>query len=249
MNIEQFEPIIKLIHKTFYPMQPYESYKAYVEKSETNRQLLFSTNIDIVEPVDDFKIKPTLYQVFLDLDNIELIFEIGHYEVANEICTLLEITEVFKRDKVHLITQPNPENISKYLKAYRLLNPEATIGANVDLEKIMEAALEGRDVKGRYYEHKDDKYSYLEVVSSTEFKEIICDSSDHLVYAITEGGNLGNESIDINKKIYKTVNRRILSLTKIFNREVLMTLFSIEEGIEDYDELTKRVIALNVPTE
>lgn len=250
MDIEQFKPVLKVIHKTFYQNEPLDYYLNKVAQSETSRQLIYKKGYYIVKPEEDFKIEPTLYEVYLDLIKGEFIFQIGNLEVSSEVYSLTNIIKLFKSNKITLIMQPNESDVLKYLKAYRLLNPQVSIGNKADLDKIMLAIQEGKDVTGSYYQQKEDDYYYLEATSNlseTIFRTINCPSADHLAFAISGGGNIGNDSMDVNELIYNIVNRRIIELAKHFNKEVLMTVLSIETGIDDYEELINKVVNLNNP--
>lgn len=46
---------------------------------------------------------------------------------------------------------------------------------------------------------------------------------------------------DHNSIIFEKVKEKIISLARDFNKEVLMTLLSIETGIENYAELTEKL--------
>lgn len=246
MNVDQLKPILELIHKVFFHTQKYDYYLNKVAQSNTSRQLLYKAGINIVDPEENFEIKPTLYEVYLDLIKGEFIFEIGNFEVSSETYPLPVISKMFKSNKIHMIKEPNENDILKYLKAYRLLNSKISIGHNADLDKIMLAIQEGNDVTGSYYQKIDDSYKYLEVdTNHNSIKSLTCPTADHLVFAISGGGNIGNESLDVNELIYNIVNRRIVELAKHFNKEVLMTVLSIETGIYDYEELTNKVVNLN----
>lgn len=245
MNVEQFKPILELIHKAFYHTQPYDNFLNKVDQSNTSRQLLYKAGINIVDPEENFEIKPTLYEVYLDLINNEFIFEIGNVKVSSETYPLSVIIKMFKSNKIHMLKEPNKNDILKYLKAYRLLHSDISIGHSADLDKVMFAIQEGNDMTGSYYQKNDNIYKYLEVdTDRNSIKSLTCPTADHLAFAISGGGNIGNESMDVNELIYNIVNRRIKELSKHFNKEVLMTMLSIETGVESYEELVIKVIEI-----
>lgn len=247
MNIEQLKPLLVLIHEKFYSNETFEYYMSNVVNKDLKRHLIFKNGYNIMK-TDDFEIEPTLYEVYLNLNTLEITFELGNLEVATEKYFYADLLKMFKVNNIGILKEPNPIDIIKYLKTYRLLSPHISIGTNAEIDKVMQRIQSGKDMQGQYYQKEHNEYIFLDIQTTgkeTSIKKITCPSTDHLVYALSGGGNLGNESIDMNEVVFNTIKKRIVTLTEHFNKEVLMTLLCMETGIEDYEELTQKLNSLS----
>lgn len=235
--------IFTQIHSAFQINEPLDHYLNRIAQSESPKFSIFKKGISLVERQEGFNILPTTYEVILDMEQNKLIYKIGNMVVFEEQYVSSALLKIFNDKSVSVLMNPDPIDIKKFLNAVKLISAKVDIGRQADLSEIFLSIQEGEIPVGRYYEKTSDGYHYMEVTNldnAAVIKELHCPSSDYIIYALSGGGDFP-KNLDINLVVYETVRKRIISLAQRFNKEVLMSLTSIETGIEDYNELLAKI--------
>lgn len=221
-----------------------DHYLKQIENTEVFEFLIFKSGLQLVDEQEDYVIQPTTYEVWLDMKENAIIYIIGNLEVYREQYRSFELLNIFQNEAIIAITEPDEGDIKKYLTAVRLLNPQISIGKQAKLDQIISKIRDGELPTGRYFEKKEDGYYFLEITEENNeaiIKKMFCSSSNQIIYALNAGGDLNAEGKNINEKVYEIVSHKIQRLSTDFNKEVLMSLISLEHGISDYNELLNRV--------
>lgn len=181
------ERLFKLVYTNLKMNEPLDHYLSRIENTESPQISIFKSGLSLIGSQDGYDVQPTTYEVILDIQESSLIYKIGNLKVYKEQYAPAALIKLFSKESVILLTQPDPADIDRFLKAVRLLNPEIEISKQEDLSHIFYRIQEGEIPVGRYYEKTTEGYHFIEV--SEEFNEAVvkkinCQNLDSIIYAL-----------------------------------------------------------------